>query len=303
MQRAGRVDRIGQQAEEVLCYSFMPAEGVEEIINLRERLRARIVESNDLLGSDEAFFTEDEKNQLRDLYAGAASLEEQDDETDLISRAYDIWREAIEADPKLEKKIQRMPNLVYSARKAEAARNDRESAVAYVKTGGGQHILAQVAPDKKIVSQSQWEILSILECAPETPRVEPTENHHDLVKIAVEAAEKNAKIWAGNLGGARAPRRRAYDRMTLIYATEERDFVRAVGRSRRIAPSDASDLRSAVAGKSARPLAPSVGRGRRQRRLGKDDFAHVARKAICASRRPNRPKRATSRVLFARWGL
>lgn len=27
IQRAGRVDRIGQQAEEILCYSFLPAEG------------------------------------------------------------------------------------------------------------------------------------------------------------------------------------------------------------------------------------------------------------------------------------
>jgi superfamily II DNA/RNA helicase len=28
IQRAGRVDRIGQQAEAILCYSFLPAEGV-----------------------------------------------------------------------------------------------------------------------------------------------------------------------------------------------------------------------------------------------------------------------------------
>ena len=35
VQRAGRVDRIGQEAENILCYSFLPAEGVERIINLR----------------------------------------------------------------------------------------------------------------------------------------------------------------------------------------------------------------------------------------------------------------------------
>src|SRR5205823_5397350 len=28
IQRAGRVDRIGQQAEKILCYSFLPADGV-----------------------------------------------------------------------------------------------------------------------------------------------------------------------------------------------------------------------------------------------------------------------------------
>ena len=36
IQRAGRVDRIGQQAQNILCYSFLPAEGVERIIRLQE---------------------------------------------------------------------------------------------------------------------------------------------------------------------------------------------------------------------------------------------------------------------------
>ena len=38
VQRAGRVDRIGQKAERVFCYSFLPAEGVERIIDLRGRV-------------------------------------------------------------------------------------------------------------------------------------------------------------------------------------------------------------------------------------------------------------------------
>ncbi|MEZ4673046.1 MAG: helicase-related protein [Caldilineaceae bacterium] len=41
IQRAGRVDRIGQKAATILCYTFWPAEGVEKIIRLRERLRQR----------------------------------------------------------------------------------------------------------------------------------------------------------------------------------------------------------------------------------------------------------------------
>ena len=37
IQRAGRVDRIGQEAEDILCHSFLPADGVERLINLRNR--------------------------------------------------------------------------------------------------------------------------------------------------------------------------------------------------------------------------------------------------------------------------
>ena len=44
IQRVGRVDRIGQMAEEILCHSFLPAEGVERIIDLRGRVRERLRE-------------------------------------------------------------------------------------------------------------------------------------------------------------------------------------------------------------------------------------------------------------------
>ena len=39
IQRAGRVDRIGQKAAQILCYSFLPADGVERLIQLRSRVR------------------------------------------------------------------------------------------------------------------------------------------------------------------------------------------------------------------------------------------------------------------------
>jgi len=48
IQRAGRVDRIGQKSDQILCYSFLPAEGVERIINLRSRVRARLLRLPDL---------------------------------------------------------------------------------------------------------------------------------------------------------------------------------------------------------------------------------------------------------------
>lgn len=61
IQRAGRVDRIGQQSDTILCYSFLPADGVERIINLRGRVRQRLRENAEVVGTDEAFF-DDEDN-------------------------------------------------------------------------------------------------------------------------------------------------------------------------------------------------------------------------------------------------
>jgi Helicase conserved C-terminal domain/PLD-like domain len=69
VQRAGRVDRIGQKAEQIFCYSFLPAEGVERIIRLRSRVRQRLQENAEVVGTDEAFF-EDERSEgsWRDLF-------------------------------------------------------------------------------------------------------------------------------------------------------------------------------------------------------------------------------------------
>ncbi len=43
LQKAGRVDRIGQQSDHIDCYTFFPADGVEQVINLRKRLNDRII--------------------------------------------------------------------------------------------------------------------------------------------------------------------------------------------------------------------------------------------------------------------
>ena len=77
VQRAGRVDRIGQTSETILCYSFLPAEGVERIINLRGRVRARLRQNAEVVGTDEAFFEDDgeEGNErIVNLYNEQAGL-------------------------------------------------------------------------------------------------------------------------------------------------------------------------------------------------------------------------------------
>lgn len=119
VQRAGRVDRIGQQAENILCYSFLPADGVEEIIHLRSRVRQRLQENAEVVGADEAFFEDDRNdNVVRDLFTEKAGIldGEDDTEVDLASYAYQIWKNAITADPKLEKTVAELPNVVYSTR-------------------------------------------------------------------------------------------------------------------------------------------------------------------------------------------
>ena len=97
IQRAGRGDRIGQQANEILCYSFLPAEGVDRLINLRGRLRQQLQKNAEVVGTDEAFFEGASDDVMLDLYNEKSGIldEEEDSEVNLTSEAFQIWNDAI----------------------------------------------------------------------------------------------------------------------------------------------------------------------------------------------------------------
>ena len=88
-------------APEIICYSFLPVEGIEKIINLRSRLKHRLHQNAEVVGTDETFF-EDDDNQttLHDLYNENAGIldGDADNEVDLVSEAYAVWTKAIKAD-------------------------------------------------------------------------------------------------------------------------------------------------------------------------------------------------------------
>ena len=119
IQRAGRVDRIGQNAEEILCHSFLPADGVERIITLRRRVRERLKENAEVVGADEPFFEDEADHQtILNLYHEQAGIldGDADGEVDLASHAYQIWKNAIDRDPPLEQTVSALPDVVFSSR-------------------------------------------------------------------------------------------------------------------------------------------------------------------------------------------
>jgi superfamily II DNA/RNA helicase len=141
IQRAGRVDRIGQKADSVICYSFFPAEGVEHIIRLRRRLSDRINQNADIVGSDEIFFEGNEQNLL-DIYNEKNGILDDDDdaEVDLSSRAFQIWKNATDANPQLKTIIPALSNVIYSTKQ----NNDvpiNEGVITYAKTPNDNDML------------------------------------------------------------------------------------------------------------------------------------------------------------------
>lgn len=200
IQRAGRVDRIGQQADKIICYSFLPEAGIENIINLRNRLRTRITQNADVIGSDEQFFEGDPIN-IADLYNEKSGiLDETDDDTevDLSSQAYQIWLNAIKEHPYLQKTIIDLSNVSYSTKQEQNVKED--NAIVYVRTADDNDVLALVNDKGEIITKSQIAILKAAACNYNTKSEEKIYNHHEIVKTAliqIFADEKNSGISLG----------------------------------------------------------------------------------------------------------
>jgi len=216
VQRAGRVDRIGQQAEEILCYSFLPADGVERILRLRARVRQRLRENAEVVGTDEAFFEDDEGEQnIIDLYNEKAGIldGEAETEVDLASYAYQIWKNATDRNPKLKKIIPELPDVVYSTRDYQPSEDKPEGVLVYLRTADGADALKWLDKDAQSVTESQFVVLKAAECAPETTVAPRHEKHHELVKKSAELILEEEKTVGGGLGNRRGARFRSYERL------------------------------------------------------------------------------------------
>ena len=216
IQRAGRVDRIGQNSEKILCYSFLPAEGVENLIRLRARVRQRLHENAEVVGTDEAFFEDErERQKLFDLYHEKSGILDGDAETevDLASYAYQIWKNAIDRFPELQKSIPALPPVVFSTRAHQATDQKPHGVLVYLRTAEGNDALAWVDKDGNNVTESQFEILKAAECAPDAPALPRQHNHHDLVRKGVDFIATEEKSVGGQLGRPSGARFRTYERL------------------------------------------------------------------------------------------
>jgi superfamily II DNA or RNA helicase len=217
IQRVGRVDRIGQKADEVFCYSFLPAEGVEQLINLRGRLRDRLKENQEVVGTDEVFFEDDKQREvLLNLYHEKANILDEDEdsgEVDLTSEALQIWQTAIDANPRLKRIIQDLPDVVLSTRHHQPTTLDPEGVLLYLRTAEGTDALAWVDAEGNSVTQSQMRILHIARCSIDTPALEPHPQHYDLIQKASQQISKQSKRVSGSLGSPKGARAKAFTRL------------------------------------------------------------------------------------------
>jgi hypothetical protein len=215
IQRAGRVDRIGQKHDTILAYSFLPAEGVERIIRLRSRLFARLLQNQEVVGTDETFIGEEASKKLHDLYTEKRVLDDDgDEEVDMVSFAQQVWNNATESQQKASLAL---PPVVPAARAARVATPNTEAEplglITYLRFPDGTDALVRVDGQGKVLSQSISAIFRSAACRPDATALPLASNHYDLLAESVKVAHEEQVSLSGQLGSFRSTRRKLYERL------------------------------------------------------------------------------------------
>ena len=144
IQRAGRVDRIGQQAETIFAIPFCRPRVWSGSSDCGNGCATALKENAEVVGTDEAFFEDDANDQvIVDLYNEKAGIldGEEESEVDLASYAYQIWKNAITHDPSLRRTFLSCRHGFFGKPLRQRLVR-QQGALVYVRTGEGNDSLA-----------------------------------------------------------------------------------------------------------------------------------------------------------------
>ncbi|WP_030483516.1 helicase-related protein [Nocardioides aequoreus] len=210
IQRAGRVDRVGQKSDTVHIY-LITHEKVEQAIRLRQRIRQRLGDNAAAFGSDEQFFGgDDEINLLDDLYKGSVPSEDELDssegEADAVSEAWLVWSRVKDDKPELAAKVVRMQDMVHSTRDPRD-HELRTGVTCFASTASGVHAFATsyTGDGGREVERllTPLEALHIFRAEDTTPTAPLREDHFEREGALVHGKLTTEMVAAGNLKGAR----------------------------------------------------------------------------------------------------
>ncbi len=176
IQRAGRVDRIGSEADNIYIRNFLPVAQVEKEIQIKAKLERRIKEIHKYIGEDEKILTEQEKLNDSALYTiyDKRDIEELEalEETDFtLDEAEQIIRNLIKTKPEYMNLISKMQLGLHSSKRAIIMKGS------YAFFRSGEYCKLLIKKGEKIFSDIN-DIIAVIKC--ETNELEQKTDEKDI---------------------------------------------------------------------------------------------------------------------------
>ena len=155
MQRLGRINRIGSEADFINVYNFYPSAQGDAEINIIERAWNKIQAFHELFGEDSKIFSKEEELVIHDL------IQHDEDEGSRSLKYIDLLKKFRAKNPRRYAELESLMGKAVSAKTA-----DTHISAAHIKNNRGQWYYAYSDHPYAI---SQEEMTAILECS-ETER-------------------------------------------------------------------------------------------------------------------------------------
>ncbi|WP_314934017.1 helicase-related protein [Rothia mucilaginosa] len=218
IQRAGRVDRVGQVHHEVNVY-LISHQTVEKTLKLRSRIRERLESAAEAFGADQAFFTDMSSDDaaartLEDFYSGNLDSEEPEEEgIDAVSEAAERWADFAKNRPEHAERIMKMQDKRLATRPSRQKKSihpadENTAMVSYIRTNTKIDLFAIAtrgdtngSETNRVVSAT--EALGLFYAEYGTPKKTTSPEAYDLQQRLTQYALKNSGTSAGRLRNVR----------------------------------------------------------------------------------------------------
>ncbi|MBA7538278.1 RNA polymerase-associated protein RapA [subsurface metagenome] len=167
IQRIGRVDRIGSEAETIEVYNFLPDKKIERQLDLKGRVQNRINEIQKIFGLDSKVLTQDEVLNDNSMFAIYSEKNEDIlDAEDTISTIFDKAERLLQnLQAENEKEYKRITNPKDGIR--TACKTDKSGLFAYLVSGNLHRLFFY---DGKKINENVAEVLPLIEAKPDKPK-------------------------------------------------------------------------------------------------------------------------------------
>ena len=174
IQRAGRVDRIGSEADVIWVRNFLPVERVEDEINIRETLRERIVEIHRYIGEDTQILEREEQLNETAMYTiydkrDLDTLEEGESIEFSFDEAQNLIRQLEDSEPNYMRMIKQLQLGLRSAKQADTL----NGVYAFFRQGDFPKLFIR-RPNGTLIDDFS-EIMHEIRCAPDCPKLDVSE--------------------------------------------------------------------------------------------------------------------------------
>lgn len=200
IQRVGRIDRIGSDADFVHVYNFLPEDKLESLLNLVQRLHDKLDAIRRTVGLDTSTLGEavdpKEFNAIRRIQTQDLSILDELEQVSELTIGEFVKQELLDFLKKIgEETLQRIPLGVGSGMKREG----QHGLFVYLK-GGDRHFWCYYDLAAGRITERRLDIIKLIQCRESTPRAEPDFDIYEVIdKVKTHVVNRFKQLQLGPL--------------------------------------------------------------------------------------------------------